>query len=120
MEYFPRTHNCGNSLRDSDGMTVRKTRPEEFEDRIIFISMFNDIDLLRKFQGIFSDSEMGINYAERFPLGHLSFLGPGEEEDGVERNNYILWNSAGDVMVANFQDSGHPFFRASNALDRDS
>ena len=25
-------------------ITVRKTRPEEFEDRIIFMSMFNDID----------------------------------------------------------------------------
>ena len=32
------------TLKVTTMMTVRKTRPEEFEDRIIFMSMFNDID----------------------------------------------------------------------------
>ena len=27
------------------------------------------------------------------------------------------WNSAADVTVANFEESGHPVFRASSALD---
>ena len=28
------------------------------------------------------------------------------------------WNSTADVMIANFEESGHPVLRASSALDR--
>ena len=54
-------------------------------------------------------------------MGHWSFLGPGEEEKWYGTKNYKpegQWNSTADVMVANFEDSGHPVFRASSALDR--
>ena len=58
---------------------------------------------------------------KRFPLGHQSFLGPGEEEKWYGTHSYKpegQWNSTADVMVANFKDSGHRFFKASSALDR--
>ena len=67
-------------------------------------------------------SEKVRDYATRFPLGYGSFLGPGEEENGMERKIRKpegQWNYAADVMVSKFEDSGHPVFRASSALDRE-
>ena len=61
------------------------------------------------------------DYAKRFQLGHWSFLGLGEEENGTERTHTNLkhkWNSTADVVVSDFEHSGHPVFRASSALDR--
>ena len=40
---FPRTHYSADSPRDSDENGTSRNN-EEFEDRIIFMSMFNDID----------------------------------------------------------------------------
>ena len=96
-------------------MTVRL---EEFKDRIIFMSMFNNIDWTRNgyYKECHSNSEMERDQAKKFSLGHL-----GEEENWYGTQNYKLegqWNSIADVMVANLLDSGHPFFGASCALDR--
>ena len=114
-------------------MTVRKTRPidvvehrhedEEFEDRIIFMSMFNDVDwtVNGNYTECFSNSEMVRDHARKIPLRQWSFKGPGEEEKWCGMQNYTpegQWNTAADVTVANFKDSGHLFFRASSALDR--
>ena len=62
-----------------DELEARQTSPEEFEDRIS-MSMFNDIDWTTKghFYECFSNSEQVKDFAKRFPLGHWSFLGPGE------------------------------------------
>ena len=65
MEYFP-----GHTTVEILGaiqthMTVRKTRPEEFEDRIIFMSMFNNIDWTSNGnykECFFSNSELVIDY----------------------------------------------------------
>ena len=46
--------------------------------------------------------------------------GLGEEEKWYGTQNYKpegQWNSTADVMVSSFEDSGHPVFRASSALD---
>ena len=59
----------------------KNIRPEKFSDRIIFMSMFNDIELERK------DNEDSCaltsrkikEYASKFNDGHWAFLGPGEE-----------------------------------------
>ena len=59
----------------------KNIRPEKFSDRIIFMSMFNDIELERK------DNEDSCaltsrkikEYASQFNDGHWAFLGPGEE-----------------------------------------
>ena len=45
----------------------------------------------------------------------------GEEEKWYGTHTYEpggQWNSAADVTVANCEDTGHPAFRASSALDR--
>ena len=69
-----------------DRMAVRQTSPEEFEDRIVFMSMFNDIDWTKKgnYNECFSNSEKVSDFAKRFPLGHWSFLCRGDEENVME------------------------------------
>ena len=82
MEHFPRTYNVADSKEMQDKMAVCQTSPEEFEDRIIFMSTFNDIGWTKKgkSQECFSNSAKVMNFAKRFQLGHWSLFGLGEEE----------------------------------------
>ena len=97
--------------------------PEQFQGRIIFMSMFNGISWGSK------DNEQESNagadlvsiYARRFPPGRSSFLGPGSEKK---------WHSAyidrpqgesdrvAELMMIKFGESGHPVFRATSPLSR--
>ena len=56
--------------------------PENFTGRIIFMSMFNDIVWDAKGNDVIcvNNSKTIEEYAERFPRGHWSFLGPGSEK----------------------------------------
>ena len=58
-------------------LNAREIKAEQLEGRILFMSMFNDIDGTRK--GNSSDcvsiSEKVRDYAKRFPRGHWSFRG---------------------------------------------
>ena len=60
-------------------------------------------------------------YAEKFPRGCWSFLGPGCEKKWygthVSKPNGE-WNKTAEVMMLNFAESGHPVFRATSALER--
>ena len=89
--------------------------PENFTGRSIFISMFDDIEWGEK-----GNDEVCVNnsktikeYAERFPCGQWSFLGPGSEKkwcgiyDGKPDGS---WNRTAEKMLHNFKDSGHPIF----------
>ena len=68
-------------------LTVRQTCLEEFEDRIIFMSVFNDIDWSKNGNyKDFSNSEMVRDNAKRFPLGRWS--GPREEGKWYGTQNY--------------------------------
>ena len=63
-------------------MTELQREPEQFKDRIIFMSMYNDI--VWEERGNTEECEkisfVVANYARRFPLGRRSFLGPGSEK----------------------------------------
>ena len=56
--------------------------PEHFNDRIMFMSMYNDIAWQEKGNKDRCEynSQTVANYARKFPRGHWSFLGPGSEE----------------------------------------
>ena len=90
-------------------MEACQAGPEHFEDRIIFMPMFNDIDWTKvgKSAECFSTSEKVQNYARRFQLGHWSFLAPGEEKWYGTHNCKPegKWNTTADVMMDNFKDS---------------
>ena len=56
---FSRTHNSGKYPRDSDENDSSQNKSRRVQDRIIFMSMFNDIDRTKngKYKECFSTSE---------------------------------------------------------------
>ena len=92
-------------------MRERNIEPENFEVRIIFMSMCNNIDWTRKGNdGIcISISEKVEDYAKRFSQGHWTFLGPGDEKKWYETLPYTpegKWDSTATQMVERFKDTG--------------
>ena len=63
-------------------MTASKCESEQFKGRIIFMSMYNDIDWRKRGnrENCIANAHRVTEYAERFPRGHWSFLGRGSEK----------------------------------------
>ena len=59
------------------------------------------------------------DYARQLAQGYWSYLGPGSKKD-VVRNSRFQPNGERDnvagVVMINFSESGHPFFRGSSLL----
>ena len=97
--------------------------PEKFSDRMIFMSMFNDIELERKNN---EDScalipRTNKEYASNFNDGHWAFLGPEEESkwyQGYATNHGGKWDLRASQMVEDFENSGHPVFQGMSPLGR--
>ena len=103
---FPR-HNTVEILREIQmGITtIRRTRRIRRSDHLHVYVQRHRLHEEWKLQGFFSNSAMARDYAKRFPLGHWSFLGPGEEEKWYGTQNDRpegQWNSSADVMVLQF------------------
>ena len=97
--------------------------PEQFEGRISFMSMFNDINWTKKGNSseCFSHSEKVKDYGRMCPRGLWSFVSPGEENKWCGTHTYKpegQWNEIADVMVEKSKESGHPIFRGISALNR--
>ena len=97
--------------------------PDHFCDRIIFMSMYNDIAWKEEGnkERCEYDSQTVANSARKFPRGHWSFLGPGSEDERC--GTYTdkpdgSWSQSAENMMANFSGSGHSIFRASSAFER--
>ena len=97
--------------------------PEHLKDRIIFMSMCNDIAWGEEgnTERCEYNSQTVANYAREFPRGHWSFLGPGSDKKWC--GTYIdepdgSWDQIAENMMANFSESSHPIFRASSAFER--
>ena len=100
-------------------MEDRQCEPEQFDDRIIFMSMLNDIVGREKGNAkkCENNSRAVANYARRFLRTHWSFLGPGSEKkwygtyfdkpDGV-------WDKTAEDMMLEFSETIHPMLRASH------
>ena len=58
----------------------KNIKPDNFKDRIIFMSMFNDIEWRKNDENCISNSEKVKNHSNRFLPGHWTFLGPGSEK----------------------------------------
>ena len=97
-------------------MTDSKCEPEQLKGRIIFMSMFYDIDWTKrgsKANGI-ANAFRVTEYARRFTQGHWSFLGPGSEKKLY--GTHVNKPDGAEGMMLNFAASGHLVFRASSAL----
>ena len=106
-----------------DDLRERNIEPEKFTDRIIFMSMFNDIDWTRKGnEGIcIANSEKVKKYAKRFSPGHCTFLVPADEKKLYGIHLYTpegKWDSTAAQMVDRFKDTGHPAFKSISPLSR--
>ena len=97
--------------------------PAQFQGRIIFMSMFNDI-IWRS-----EDNERECNanatlvsiFAKRFPAGRRSFLGPVSENKWYSAHGERPrgeFDRVAELMMIKFRESGHPVFRATSPLSR--
>ena len=103
--------------------TELQCKPEQFEGRILFMSVYND--MIRGEQGNHEKCETNsvtvVNCARRFPLGRWSFLGRGSEKkwygtySGKPGGN---GTKTAERVILNFTGSDHTVFRATSALER--
>ena len=97
--------------------------PAQFQGRIIFMSMFNDIIWGNKDNETecTANATLVSSFAKRFPAGRWSFLGPGSEKQRYSTYNERPrgeWDRVAELMMIKFRESGHPVFRATNPLSR--
>ena len=110
---------CGkiNDLLSDLGQT-----PETFTERILFMSMFNDISCDRKDNKdeCLRNAESVKVFARRFGIGQWSFVGPGSEKKwySAENSPQGVWDHIAEEMLLEFAESGHPTFRATTPLSR--
>ena len=84
--------------------------PEQFKDRIIFMSMYNDIAWSEQgnTEKCENNSVTVANYARRFPRGRWSFLGPGSEKKWYGTYSDKPdgdWDKTAERMMLNFSCS---------------
>ena len=92
----------------------KNIEPENLEDRIIFMSMFNDIEWEKNDVNCISNAEKVKNYTKRFLPGHWTFLGPGSEKRWYGDSHDGQQDRTANKMV----QQGHPIFPATSALSR--
>ena len=97
--------------------------PEQFQGRIIFMSMFNDIIWRSKDneQECIANSTPVSLFAKRFPAGRWSFLGPGSETkwySTCKERPGGEWDKVAELMMIKFAESRHPVFRSTSPLSR--
>ena len=81
--------------------------PGNCEARVIFMSI--------------SNSEHVTNYGKKFAKGHWTFFGPGSEKKFYGKSNHFpegSWHDTANMMVEQFEASGHPVFKGVSPLAR--
>ena len=88
-----------------------------FTGRILFMSMFNDISCDRKGNKdeCLANAESVKVFARRFGIGQWSSIGPGSEKKWYSSENSPqgAWVNIAEQMLLEFEESGHPIFRAT-------
>ena len=120
---FPGFTTLGNLNEIQNMMAELKCEPEQFQGRIIFMSMFNHIiwGTPGHEENCVAKSTNVATYAKTFPSGCWSYLGPGCEKKwyGTHVNKPMgEWNRVAEIMMINFAESGHPVFQATSPLER--
>ena len=109
-------------VQDVQKFVNKMGEPGQFQGRIIFMSMFNDITWRIKDneKECIADSTLVSLFAKRFPAGHWPFLGPGSETKWFSIYNERPQGERDKVaeLMIKFGESGHPVFRASSPLSR--
>ena len=92
------------------------SEPEQFQGRLIFMSMFNDIIWRSKDNETecIANSALVSLIAKRFPAGCWSFLGLVSETKWYSTKKERpggKWDRVAELMMIKFRESGHPVFR---------
>ena len=120
MENFPGFSTLSILHEIQRDLEEKNIQPENFEDRIIFMSMFNDILWKTDDENCISNAEKVKNYAKKFLPGHWTFLGPGSEKRlyGDSHDQRGQWDRTANKMVHQFKETGHRIFTSTGALSR--
>ena len=89
--------------------------PAQFQGRIIFMSMFNDImrETTDNDQECIANATLVSLFAKKNPAGRWSFLGPGSEKEWCSTYNERPrgeWDRVAELMMIKFGESGHTSF----------
>ena len=115
VEYFHRMHTLQRCNKVQECMSKMSDPPEQFQGRIIFMSMFNDIAWWSEDneQECESNANLVSISARRFSPGRWSFLGPGSEKKWYSTRGsrpQREWDRVAELMMIKFGESGHPQF----------
>ena len=97
--------------------------PGQFQGRIIFMSMFNNIiwRTTDNEQECIANATFVSLFAKRCPAGRWSFFGLGSKKEWystcIDRPRGE-WNRVAELMMIKFGESGHPVSRATSPLSR--
>ena len=110
-------------VREVQKFMSKMGEPEQFQGRIIFMSLFNDITWWKKDneKECIANSTLVSFFARRFPAGRWSFLRFGSETKWYstdEERPGGKWDRVAELMMIKFGESGHPVFRATSPLSR--
>ena len=95
--------------------------PAQFQGRIIFMSMLNDVLKGTKDneQECIANATLVSLFAKGFPAGCWSFFGIGSEKKWYSANNERPrgeWERSAELMMIKFRESQHPVFRAMSVF----
>ena len=96
----------------------KNTVPENFKNRIIFMSVFNDTEWKNNDENCISNAKNVKNYSKRFLPGHWTFLCPGSEKKWYGSSYDGQRDRTANRMVQQSKETGHPSFTLTSALSR--
>ena len=97
-------------------LAEENVRPSQHKGRIIFMSMYNDINWRQnRYEVACRQNSTGVaSFAEDFEPGRWPFLGPGDEEKwygSLVTKPGWKWNSTAGMMIQELATSAHPVYR---------
>ena len=104
MEYFPGFTSIEILREIQKDLNARQINQDQFEGRIKFMRMFNDIDWTKSgnSSASISNAREVSDYAMEFQRGHWSFLGPADEEKWYGTCTYKpegKWDQQANQMI---------------------
>ena len=112
---------CG---KVTDLLSRLRETPETFTERLVLMSMFNDIlscDKKDNEEECMANAKVVSILAKKFGKGQWSFIGPGSEKKWYcmeDDSPQGIWNHIAEKMLLEFAESGCPIFRATTPLSR--
>ena len=117
---YPRFTTCQILLEINKLMTEMDREPEQFQARIIFMSIYNGTVWRdpNNEKVCVANSALVAAYAKKLSSGQRSFLGPGSETKRKATDSCKPggeWDRVPEIMMIYYSESEHPMFRATNA-----